>query len=300
MLFEKYQVLLIKEKTGSARTLTFRGSYIIALFVLIFGLCAGNLYFMQFYNETLSLKSHIAQNELMYNGKQGNVVAMVSEVQKLKDSLARIQQFNTKLEVMANMEQAEVTPNIGGPNTDILTLGSLPLHRQELATRQITNYLKELETEVKLEEVRQQEILVAMREKISAMASLPTAMPLEGVLTSKFGRRKSPFSSKIEFHNGIDIAAPTGTPIVASGDGIVTAISTKGAYGLLVEINHGSGFTTRYAHLSKFAVKKGDKIKRNQLIGYVGSTGRSTGPHLHYEIRVNGVATNPYKFIAKK
>ncbi len=300
MLFEKYQVLLIKEKTGSARTLTFRGSYVVALFVLIAGLCAGNLYFMQFYNETLSLKSHIAQNELMYNGKQGNVVAMVSEVQKLKDSLVRIQQFNTKLEVMADMEQDKVTPNIGGSNTDILSLGSLPLHRQELATRQITNYLKELETEVKLEEVRQQEILVAMREKIAVMASMPTLMPTQGILTSAFGRRKSPFGTKAEFHNAIDIAAPTGTPIIAPGDGIVVAKSTKGGYGYLIELSHGSGITTRFAHMSKFAVNKGDKVKRGQVIGYVGSTGRSTGPHLHYEVRVNGVATNPYKFIAKK
>ncbi|WP_352420469.1 M23 family metallopeptidase [Proteiniborus sp.] len=118
-------------------------------------------------------------------------------------------------------------------------------------------------------------------------------MPTRGTLSSRFGKRWG------RMHEGIDLAARIGTPINAADGGTVTFAGKNGSYGYMVEINHGGGFTTRYAHCSKLYVKKGDKVYKGQKIAAVGNTGRSTGPHLHFEVRKNGVPQNPYNYIGK-
>lgn len=137
------------------------------------------------------------------------------------------------------------------------------------------------------------------RPAAAAMASLrsltlPAGMPLAArSLTSGFGMRSHPLLGGRRWHSGIDLAAPTGTPIAATGDGIVGLADWAGGYGLLVSIEHGGGLQTRYGHLSQLAVQRGQSVRRGDVIGYVGSTGRSTGPHLHYEMRINGAAIDP-------
>lgn len=121
--------------------------------------------------------------------------------------------------------------------------------------------------------------------------------PANGRLTSKFGPRKLKFEKKARQHNGLDLAAAKGTPVKASGSGQVVAVGWRGAYGRVVEIDHGQGLTTIYAHLDKYIVKKGQKIAAGQDIGQMGNTGRSTGPHLHFEVRVNNIPIDPLKFV---
>ena len=120
--------------------------------------------------------------------------------------------------------------------------------------------------------------------------------PTKGILTSGFGNRISPISGTMRFHAGIDIGCDSGTPVVAAASGEVVQAGYLGGYGYAVIIYHGGGFSTVYGHLSKFAVSTGQKVQRNQIIGYVGSTGFATGPHLHFEVRINGVLQNPFKF----
>jgi murein DD-endopeptidase MepM/ murein hydrolase activator NlpD len=120
--------------------------------------------------------------------------------------------------------------------------------------------------------------------------------PTKGVLTSGFGYRISPISGANAFHGGIDIGTATGTSVIAAADGEVLQAEYMGGYGYSILIYHGGGFATFYAHLSGFAVSAGSKVKRGQVIGYVGSTGYSTGPHLHFEVRVNGAQKNPYSY----
>jgi len=119
-------------------------------------------------------------------------------------------------------------------------------------------------------------------------------LPLNGRrVTSGFGLRTHPISQNVKFHSGVDIAAPTGTPVRATSDGIVSSASWFGNYGLYVSISHGNGVQSGYAHLSGVEVVAGQTVKKGDVLGYVGSTGRSTGPHLHYEIRQNGHAVDP-------
>ena len=127
--------------------------------------------------------------------------------------------------------------------------------------------------------------------------SSPNLWPVEGRVTGSFGMRLDPFNGDGAFHSGVDIASAYGRPVLAPADGIVTLTENMGGYGNTVQIDHGSGITTRYGHLSGFAVIAGQHVQRGEVIGYVGESGRSTGPHLHYEVRINDTPVNPYKFL---
>lgn len=132
----------------------------------------------------------------------------------------------------------------------------------------------------------------------TARVSVPSRMPVEGVmLTSDYGMRTHPVLGGRRNHKGVDLAGPTGTPVYATADGFVSKAERFSSYGNYIQIEHGGELQTRYAHLSGYAVATGDTVTKGQLIGYVGSTGRSTGPHLHYEVRVAGEAVDPRPYM---
>ena len=129
------------------------------------------------------------------------------------------------------------------------------------------------------------------------LADAPSMWPIEGPVTSTFGEREDPFNGEGAFHSGVDISSAYGRPIIAPADGVVTFADFLGGYGKALMIDHGHGISTRYGHLSGFAVTSGEHVHRGDLIGYVGLSGRSTGPHLHYEVRINDTPVNPYKYL---
>jgi len=132
-----------------------------------------------------------------------------------------------------------------------------------------------------------------------AGSSTPSLWPVEGRLMSGFAQRTDPFSGEGAFHKGVDISAPSGTPVHSAAEGVVVlAEPVSGGYGRLVIIDHGGGVQTYYAHLSKFSVRTGQEVHRGDLVGAVGSTGRTTAPHLHYEVRVDGSPRNPWRYLA--
>jgi murein DD-endopeptidase MepM/ murein hydrolase activator NlpD len=127
--------------------------------------------------------------------------------------------------------------------------------------------------------------------------SAPNLWPIEGQVTASFGERIDPFNGEGAFHSGVDIGSSYGASIVAPADGVVTFTDIMGGYGKAIMIDHGNGISTRYGHLSGFAVAAGQHVHRGDVIGYVGTSGRSTGPHLHYEVRINDTPVNPYKYL---
>ncbi len=141
------------------------------------------------------------------------------------------------------------------------------------------------------------ELTKVQEDKLTYIASTPSLWPVKGWVTSDFGYRRSPFTFAADFHPGLDIAASWGTPIMAPADGVVTYAGYKNGYGKTVIIDHGFGITTQYGHTSELFVQEGQKIRRGTKIALVGSTGHSTGPHLHYEIHVDGVPVDPMKYI---
>jgi murein DD-endopeptidase MepM/ murein hydrolase activator NlpD len=130
-------------------------------------------------------------------------------------------------------------------------------------------------------------------------AATPSIWPVAGWLTSSYGNRRDPFTHEGDFHPGLDISADYGQPVLATGDATVAAAGVNGAYGNMVTLDHGFGIVTKYGHLSRLGVMGDQRVKRGDVIGYVGSTGRSTGSHLHYEIWMNGRLTNPMALLAK-
>ncbi len=127
--------------------------------------------------------------------------------------------------------------------------------------------------------------------------SAPNLWPVEGQITGSFGERIDPFNGEGAFHSGVDISAGVGSAVIAPADGTITFADFLGGYGRAIMVDHGHGITTRYGHLSAFAVAAGQYIHRGDTIGYVGLSGRSTGPHLHYEVRINDAPVNPYKYL---
>lgn len=140
----------------------------------------------------------------------------------------------------------------------------------------------------------------AFRKRMRVLASTPNGMPIEGWFSHGYGWRKDPFNGQRQFHRGIDIVADKGTPIHAPADGVVTRAARLSDYGKTLDISHGSGYVTRYGHMSEILARPGQRVRRGDVVGRVGSTGRSTGPHLHYEVFRDGRRVNPWKYLDQK
>ena len=177
-------------------------------------------------------------------------------------------------------------------NTTVSELSKLAMNSPEDTFGVLRDLLQGLET--RLSSVRR---VVERREELAA--ATPSIWPAHGWLTGTFGGRSDPFTGEPGFHQGIDISTEKGDPVYATADGTVEAAAYTGDYGNLIQIRHGFGLTTRYGHLSGFAVKPGQTVSRGDVIGYIGSTGRSTGAHLHYEILANGKLINPLQLLTQ-
>lgn len=195
------------------------------------------------------------------------------ELNRLSNRVEAVEDTSRKLAERSGVASASTTsPGAGGPE--------LPLEPETL---------RELETKMNRIEKDLQEI---------GNSHTPSIWPVEGTLESGFGGRRNPFGgSSYEFHSGQDIEAAWGAPVIAGANGTVTFSGWQNGYGQLVVIDHGGGLTTRYGHLSALAASVGQLIKRGELLGRVGSTGRSTGPHLHYEVRINDQPVNPLQYL---
>ncbi len=222
------------------------------------------------------------------------VQSFSSSIDDLKKQMTRLVEFDRKLRVITDIGPLQENMNVaalGGPEE------AAPSNSDSKLMASIQSDLGELQTKAIQQEKSFQELTEAVQSRQSLWASTPSIWPTTGWVSSGFGNRISPFTGHLARHNGIDIATRPDTPIVAPAAGIVSYYAFDSGFGKLVKINHGYGIVTFYGHLSKTAVKIGQKVKRGEIIAYVGSTGLSTGPHLHYEVYVNDVPANPMKYI---
>ncbi len=199
------------------------------------------------------------------------------ELNELSNRVEAVEDTSRRLAEKSGVVSKEPLPGTGGP--------ALPLDNNSLAT--LENKMNQLERNMHAYEN-------VLRER----GYTPSVWPVVGKLESGFGGRKNPFGgSSYEFHSGQDIDAAWGDPVVAGASGTVTFVGWQNGYGQLVVIDHGGGLTTRYGHLSHIDVVQGQTVARSQFIGRVGSTGRSTGPHLHYEVRIDDEPVNPLQYL---
>jgi murein DD-endopeptidase MepM/ murein hydrolase activator NlpD len=220
--------------------------------------------------------------------------ALAVQLGKIQGQVLRINALGQRLTSMAGLDEGEFNfsedPAVGGPEQPA-----------PLAPAQMPEFLQSLdslssEVDQRITEIEMLETLMMDRQLQAAMK--PVGWPVEGgYVSSNFGYRQDPFTGRKAYHEGVDIANRSGAAVKAIASGVVTYAGTKSGYGRLVEINHGSGYVTRYAHTRKILVAVGEKVEKGQEIALVGSSGRSTGPHLHFEILRNGKAINPKKYL---
>ncbi|MEW5995785.1 MAG: M23 family metallopeptidase, partial [Candidatus Zixiibacteriota bacterium] len=194
---------------------------------------------------------------------------------------------------LPEIEDAQRRLGVGGPVPDALATSSETEQVAVVTEAEVDRLLKLSEFELeKFAEV--EELLLEVKERL---AHTPSIWPTRGWLSRGYGNKYDPFTGMKQMHHGIDIANHRGTPVVATSDGRVKSVGRNGGLGKMIVIDHGYGFKTRYGHLSEIRVKRGQRVKRGEVIGLMGSTGYSTGPHLHYEVLRNGRPLNPMKYI---
>jgi septal ring factor EnvC (AmiA/AmiB activator) len=223
-----------------------------------------------------------------------------AEINDLKNKLVQLDQFEARIRVMANIDQPNRQDGlfgVGGSAPEDLDPNIDLQQRHQRLIKKMHQQVDLLETATANQTRDFKSLLGRLEEQKNLLAHTPSIRPVEGWITSTFGYRVSPFTGKKEFHKGWDIANRKGTTIVATADGIVSFLGKKGNLGNVLVIDHGYGITTRYAHLDESVCKRGQQVQRGQVIAKMGNSGRSTGPHLHYEVRLNGVQVNPDIYI---
>jgi murein DD-endopeptidase MepM/ murein hydrolase activator NlpD len=242
---------------------------------------------------------------------QAKTLYLAHQVRQTRELLDRIYILEERLRKLLKLGSPETIINEGGKDYTGTNTGGPTTQDQEIIKKLIEGRINELTLEeIHYEgELLKQEIETRLRsfkkveeylrEQKKLLDATPNIWPVKGIITSYYGSRKHPWGYE-DFHPGIDIAAERDTPIRATANGVVSYCGWEGGYGRLVVIEHGFGYVSLYAHCQKIYVKPGDKVTRGKVIATVGSSGRATGPHLHYEIRVKGVPVNPLQYLCKR
>ena len=238
------------------------------------------------------------QREILNQRKQ--IQQFAEEITTLKQKLVDLNNFENKIRIIANIEKKNEQDGLFGVGGSIPEdiVAQIPLSRKHNSLmREMHEQINQLDLATAHQNSGFESLFKYIKEQQNILASTPAIRPATGWTTSRFGYRISPFTGRREFHKGFDIANRKGTPIIATANGTVTFTGKKGSYGNMLVIDHGHGMVTRYGHTDKILVKRNDKVKRGDTVALVGNTGRSTGPHVHYEVHLNGIPVNPEKYI---
>jgi murein DD-endopeptidase MepM/ murein hydrolase activator NlpD len=238
------------------------------------------------------LRSETTQQREQIKAFAGNIVDM-------KGQLARMKDMSDRLRAAAGVgRKGQQVLGVGGTSEmSPASLDELGKKTHKEMLEQMSQELGDLRKEAADQEAGMKRLTEYFEHKNSIFACTPSIWPVRGFITSEFGYRTSPLYGTRQFHEGLDIANQVGTPVMATANGTVTESGYSSGYGRYIKVQHGYGMVTLYGHLSKSCVSAGERVKKGEVIGNVGNTGSSTGPHLHYEVWQNGVPTNPRKYI---
>jgi murein DD-endopeptidase MepM/ murein hydrolase activator NlpD len=298
---EYFTVMFLPGPNARVRTLSVSKSVIKSVFLTLAAVFALTVYLVYEYNdvkgkvwELQSLREELKQQKAQVQGFALNLLDYKRQMFLLRD-------LDTKLRRVVSLgprDKAQQVLGIGGPDElGLQNLTTMGEKKQEEALKEMHQELTQLKGAASKQETSLQMLIEYFEDKRSLYASIPSVWPVRGWVTSPFGNRTSPFSGIMKFHEGMDIAAQTGVPVMAPADGVVIRAGFGSGYGNMVELSHGYGIKTIFAHNSRLNVKAGQRVKRGDVISYVGDSGSSTGPHLHYEVRVNGLPVNPVKYL---
>jgi murein DD-endopeptidase MepM/ murein hydrolase activator NlpD len=235
---------------------------------------------------------------------KSNMQEIMTELETNRAMLSRMSavdsQFRKLLKLGNRKQVVSEFAGMGGPTEDdSARFSELLQQKNDQLIEKVNASLKLTNQQAAQQEASFKEISTFLDKQRSILSATPSIWPVKGWITSGFGARASPLTGEPGRHMGVDIANEVDTPIRTTADGIVTYSGWEAGYGRLVVVEHGYGYSTRYGHCARVEVKVGDEVKRGQIIGYMGSTGRSTGSHLHYEVRIHGMPVDPEKYLPK-
>ena len=243
---------------------------------------------------------HLAHLRKENEQQKRHFAHLAQRINEIIGKMGELKELDDKLKVMANLETGEdsLSPGgVGGSDHSLPwpDLSAIKPHKEQVQL--MHHSLDNLNNEIAMIKRDKTSLHKFLENQKKLFASTPSIWPTKGWLSSGFGYRTSPFTNEREFHKGIDISTRKKAPIVAPADGVVFGVDFDDGFGKTLVIKHGNRVATLYAHLQKILVKRGQHVKRGEKIALVGSSGRSTGPHLHYEVHVNGVPVNPRRYI---
>jgi murein DD-endopeptidase MepM/ murein hydrolase activator NlpD len=304
---KKISIFILNNSGAPIRQVTTSKTALVLLTLLLFVGFSGVGYLgyrhhrlMQALKNKRKAEEQAACQLIEIKNQRKQIQAFAEKIDALKTRLSELNDFEKKIRIIANLENAEEQGGlfgIGGSKPEDLSIGIELDKKQAGLIREMHDQIDQIETAISRQDEGFETLLKGIEKQQNLLASTPAIHPVDGWITSGFGYRVSPFTNKKEFHKGIDIAAAKGTPVVATAAGTITSTGNKGTLGRVLTIDHGHGMVTRFAHLAKFLKSPGEKVKRGDTIALVGNSGRSTGPHVHYEVHLNGIPVNPKKYL---
>lgn len=290
MLAKRFTVLIIPEGSHQVRRFGVRSTFVKGVLAVSVILVLGLAGLIADYVMTNLDRNELDRLQVENLSQREELHRLVVELEDVRQEMVILSQNDAKVRVMAKLSapKGDSIAGVGGPAREDDTNRDF---------NEIQQRIDEVRRQIDLRRESQEEIQGILNDQRSLLAAKPSGWPVKGWLTSSFGFRRDPFNGKRKIHEGLDIAARTGAPVVATADGIVSSVKTEPGYGKMVTIDHGYGYRSLYGHNSKFSVKVGQRVRRGDQIASVGNTGRSTGSHVHYEVRLNGVPVNPQKYL---
>lgn len=283
---KRYSLIIMPEFNGTVRRLQVQRRLVVAFlsFCLLFAGCS--VYFVYSYFNLDHDQSELQRLRSENNQQRQELQRLVLDLHDVRLEMNSLADTEARVRQLAQLDSV--------PQDLPVAIGGLPENGNETVD-EIQSQINKLMVDIELRRQSQENTRNLLNDQVSISRATPQGWPTKGWITSYFGKRKSPFSGRRVMHEGLDIAANIGTPVIATADGIVSRVSYTPGYGKMVVVDHGYGYRTIFGHNSKILVNSGQRVKRGERIALVGNTGQSTGPHVHYELRLNGVPIDPRK-----
>lgn len=283
----------VKEFNLSRKRLFWSVGTVFAVLLAIFSMAVFLTTQVLYYSQLEKLQGNNDELVSVLDEFSQNIVDLDAEMSSLHEKDKALRAYMDLPLVDSDIQKV----GIGGARSTKMASMDLLVPEHSAQPSALNFDVNKLKREIELEKISLQEISEQINRNADFFKHVPSIRPVQtGYVSSSYGYRADPFTKRRKFHKGIDIVTRKGTPIYATGDGVIKYARYFGGFGKSLKINHGYGYSSIYAHLSKYFVKSGEKVTRGQIIGEVGNTGRSSGAHLHYEVRVKNKPTNPFDY----
>jgi murein DD-endopeptidase MepM/ murein hydrolase activator NlpD len=295
-----FTLMIIPRRKSAVTKISLSSTLIRGLLIVFILAVLLTLYMVYDYASIKRDKAELARLRIETVEQSQQLQELALKIDEFADRIEEFNQFDKKLRIVANYQIArdkKMLLGIGGSGNAKIKIKDLLDQDQVNLVSGMRKSISQLNEDANVMEKSFTELLNFLREQKSLLAATPSIWPVKGWVTSGFGSRKSPFSSGGEFHGGIDIATRMGKEVIAPADGFVVELAPQAQDGNMIKVDHGHGIMTSYSHLSKFATKLGSRVKKGDILGYVGTTGRSTGYHLHYAVFLNKIPVNPRRYL---